>query len=95
MLLLLNGDTLVHQHPITYVSGLFQWSQLNWASLTKEAYVIYVAVKKLSFYLADATNTLLSDHLPITWFLQKATPNAKVNNWGIELSYYNIKFNLN
>ena len=30
---------MVH-HPITYVSGLFRGSQLNWAALTKEAYAI-------------------------------------------------------
>ena len=29
-------------HPITYMSGLFRGSQLNWACLTKEAYAIYV-----------------------------------------------------
>ena len=32
-------------HPITYVSGLFRGSQLNWATLTKEAYTIYMSVK--------------------------------------------------
>ena len=26
-------------HPMTYMSGLFKGSQLNWACLTKEAYV--------------------------------------------------------
>ena len=36
-------------HPITYVSGLFHGSQLNWATLTKEAYAIYMSVNKLSF----------------------------------------------
>ena len=29
-------------HPITYMSGLFRGSQLNWACLTKEAYTIYI-----------------------------------------------------
>ena len=29
-------------HPICYVSGQFRGSQLNWAALTKEAYVIYI-----------------------------------------------------
>ena len=33
-------------HPITYVSGLFRGSQLNWATLTKEAYAIYMSIKK-------------------------------------------------
>ena len=32
-------------HPITYVSGLFKGSQLNWAALTKEAYAIYMSIK--------------------------------------------------
>ena len=36
-------------HPITYVSGLFRGSQLNWANLTKEAYTIYnLYLRKLS-----------------------------------------------
>ena len=56
-------------HPITYVSGLFKGSQVNWASLTKEAYAIYMSVKKLSYYLQDADITLRSDHLPLKKFL--------------------------
>ena len=35
-------------HPITYISGLFHGLQLNWATLTKEAYAIYMSVKKSS-----------------------------------------------
>ena len=52
-------------HPIAYVSGLFRGSQLNWAALTKEAYAIYMSVKKLSFYLDSARITVRSDHLPL------------------------------
>ena len=55
--------TVTHQYPITYVSGLFQGSQLNWAPLTKEAYEIYLAFKKFSFHLADASITLQREHL--------------------------------
>ena len=51
-------------HPITYVSGLFRGSQLNWATLTKEAYAIYMSEKKLSFYIDMAKITVKSDHLP-------------------------------
>ena len=50
---------------ITYVSGLFKGSQVNWATLTKEAYAIYMSVKKLAYYLQDADITLRSDHLPL------------------------------
>ena len=59
-------------HPITYISGLFRGSQINWACLTKEAYVIYMS-SKLTYYLEDADVTLRSDHLPLKKFLAKNT----------------------
>ena len=77
-------------HPITYVSGLFRGSQLNWATLTKEAYAIYMSVKKLSFYIDTAKITVKSDHLPLKKFLEKNTLNSKVNNWAVELESQNI-----
>ena len=47
------------------MSGLFKGSQLNWAALTKEAYAIYMSIKKLTYYLEDAEIILRSDHLPL------------------------------
>ena len=80
------------EHPITYVSGLFRGSQLNWATLTKEAYTIYMSVKKLSFYIDTAKITVKSDRLPLKKFLEKNTLNSKVNNWAVELESQNITF---
>ena len=65
---------MVH-HPTTYVSGLFRGSQLNWATLTKEAYTIYLSVRKLSFYLTSADVLIRSDHLPLKRFLHRNTQN--------------------
>ena len=79
-------------HPVAYVSGLFRGSQLNWAALTKEAYAIYMSVKKLSFYLDSAKITVRSDHLPLKRFLEKNTMNSKVNNWAVELESQKIDF---
>ena len=79
-------------HLITYVSGLFCGSQLNWATLTKEAYTIYMSVKKLSFYIDTAKITVKSDNLPLKKFLEKNTLNSKVNNWAVELGSQNITF---
>ena len=79
-------------HPITYVSRLFCGSQLNWATLTKEAYAIYMSVKKLSFYIDTAKFTVRSNHLPLKKFLEKNTLNSKVNNWAVELESQNITF---
>ena len=55
----IEGKTKQIYHTITYASGLFKGSQINWATLTKEAYAIYKSVKKLDYYLQDAEITLI------------------------------------
>ena len=71
---IVEGKKATTDHPVAYVRGLFRGSQLNWAALTKEAFAIYMSVKKLSFYLTDADVLLKSDHLPLKTFLQKKHP---------------------
>ena len=70
------------------MSGQFRGSQLNWAALTKEAYAIYMSVRRLSFYVTDAEVTIRSDHLPLKKFLNKQTMNSIVNNWAVELEQF-------
>ena len=77
-------------HPICYVSGQFQGSQLNWAALTKEAYAIYMSVRRLSFYVTDADVTIRSDHLLLKKFVNKQTMNSKVNNWAVEFEQFRL-----
>ena len=89
---MIEGKEVKLLHPITYMSGLFRGSQMNWACLTKEAYAIYMSIKKLTYYLEDADITLRSDHLPLKKFLAKNTLNSKVNNWAIESSPFCITF---
>ena len=88
----MEGKEVKILHPITYMSGLFCGSQINWACLTKEAYAIYMSIKKLAYYLEDADITLRSDHLPLKKFLSKNTLNSKVNNWAIQISPFRITF---
>ena len=75
-----NGKKITMDHPVSYVSGLFHGSQLNWAALTKEAYANYMSVKKSTYYLTGHEITLRSDHLPLKKFLRKMTLNQTVNN---------------
>ena len=58
-------------HPTTYANGLFKGYHLNWAAVTKEAYAIYMAFKKLVYYSEDADVTLVRDHVPLKKFLQE------------------------
>ena len=67
----IEGKEVKILHPITYMSGLFCSSQIKWACLTKEAYAIYMSIKKLAYYLEDADITPRSDHLPLKKFLAK------------------------
>ena len=88
----IDGKSTTTDHPVAFVSGLFRGSQLNWAALTKEAFAIYMSIKKLSFYLTDAQILLRSDHKPLEKFLLKNMLNSKVNNWAMEFEAFNIQF---
>ena len=79
-------------HPITYVSGLFRGPQINWATLVKEAYAIYMAARKLHYYISNSDTTIHSDHMPLHQFLLKNTKNATVNNWAMSIEDYQLKF---
>ena len=45
-----DGKVFKINHPVTFASGLFKGSQLNWAALTKEAFAIYSFIKKLLLF---------------------------------------------
>ena len=87
-----DGKEVKVLHAISYQFGLFKGAQLNWACLTKEAYAIYMSIKKLDYYLVDVDITLRSDHLPLKKYLAKNTLNSKVNNWVVEISPFKITF---
>ena len=42
-----DGKEVTTNHPVSFVSGMFHGSQLNWAAMTKEVYAIYMTVKNL------------------------------------------------
>ena len=79
-------------HLVSFVSGMFWGSQLNWAAMVKEAYAIYMMVKKSMFYLTGQYITLQIDHLPLKKFLSHKTLNNTVDNWAVEIESFKIKF---
>ena len=87
-----NGKEITMDHPVSYISGLFHGSQLNWVDLMKEAYAIYMSIKKATFYLTGHEITLRSNHLPPKKFLRKMTLNQMVNHWSTEIESFNINF---
>ena len=79
-------------YSLLVVSGMFHGSQLNWAAMTKEAYAIYMTVKKSTFYLTGQEITLRSDHLPLKKFLNHKTLNNTVDNWAVEIESFKFNF---
>ena len=77
---MVDGKEITAKHLVAYVSGLFYGSQLNWAAMTKEAFAIYMTVKKSTFYITGHDITLRSDHLPLNKFLKQMMLNNTVNN---------------
>ena len=88
----IDGKEDTTNHPVSFVSCLFHGSQLNWAAMTKEAYAIYITVKKSTFYITGHQVTLRSDHLPLNKFLKQMTLNNTVNTWATEIESFKIKF---
>ena len=84
-------DGLESHLPVHYCSGLLNGPQINWAALTKEAFAIYQAVKKLAIYITGCDVTIRTDHRPLQKFLLKETLNDKVNRWGLELEQFQLK----
>ena len=78
-------------HPVTYVSGLFRGPQINWAALVKEAYAIYMATRKLHYYISNSDTTIRSNHMRLRRFLLKNTKNAMVKQLGCEYQRLPIK----
>ena len=79
-------------HPVTYVSGLFRGPQINWAALVKEAHAIYMAARKLHYYISNSDTTIRSNDMPLHQFLLKNTKNVTVNNWAVSIEDYQLKF---
>ena len=89
---MIDGKEVTTNHPVSFVSGMFHGSLLNWAAMTKEAYAIYMTVKKSTFYLTGQEVTLTSDHLLLKKFLNHKTLNNTVDNWAVEIESFKINF---
>ena len=87
-----DGKEVTTNHPVSFVSGMFHGSQLNWAAMTKEAYAIYMTVKKSTFYLTGQEIMLRNDDLPLKKSLNCKTLNNTFDNWAVEIESFKIKF---
>ena len=76
-----NGKLDITYHPITYQSGMFTLSQINWSTLVKEAYAIMMSFHKMAFYPHNAKVVFQSDHAPLQNLIKIKTKNGLTQKW--------------
>ena len=73
--------------PISFVSKSLTFSQLNWSTIQKEAYAIFLCCTKLDplliANLRDRKFTIHTDHENLTYM--KSSPNSMVGRWSMAL----------
>ena len=70
-------------YPITYHSGTFSPTQVNWSANTKEAYAIFRSITRMSFFVTDSEVIVHSDHKPLKKFIEGVTANPRVLDWAL------------
>ena len=69
--------------PISFVSESLNFSQLNWWTIQKEAYAIFLCCIKLDPLLRDRKFTIHTDQKNLTYM--KSSPNSMVGRWSVAL----------
>ena len=64
-------------------------TQRKWSTTEQEAYGVYYAITKWSYYFQGADIIGQNDHKPLNKFLDGKNANNKVNKWGLEIATYN------
>ena len=91
------GAQLSQEHDgteflIAFLLHTFSETQRKWSTTEQEAYGVYYAITKWTYYLQGADIIVQNDHKPLNKFHNGKNANNKVNRWGLELATYNITF---
>ena len=81
------AGVIVHQ-PIAFVSHKFSGAAVNWDTFKQEAFALYFAVTKLSYYLRGKEFLLETDHRNLLWIESSQVP--IVVRWRVLLQSFNF-----
>ena len=76
------------EHPIVFFSRALHGAELNWATIEKEAFAIFLTLSKFSHLLRDNKFLLRTDHRNLTYI--NAGSSQKVKRWGIALQEFDF-----
>ena len=80
-----NGKLDITYNTITYQSGTFTLSQINWSTHGKDMYTMMMSFHKMAFYLQDAEMVIQSDHAPLQRLIKNKTKNVLTQNQTLEI----------
>ena len=76
------------EHPIIFFSKALHGAELNWATIEKEAFAIFLTLTKFGHLLRDNKFLLRTDHKNLTYI--NAGCSQKVKRWGIALQEFDF-----
>ena len=79
------AGAITHQ-PIAFVSHKFSGAAVNWDTFKQEAFALYFAISKLSYYLRGKEFLLETDHRNLLWIEASQVP--IVVRWRVLLQSY-------
>ena len=74
--------------PVAFASKKFTKTELNYATVEKEALAIYWAINKFANYLYGRPFTLITDHKPLLFFQSAERLNPRIKRWSLYLSMF-------
>lgn len=76
------------EYPIVFFSRALHGAELNWATIEKEAFAIFLTLTKFSHLLRDNKFLLRTDHKNLTYI--NAGSSQKVKRWGVALQEFDF-----
>ena len=77
--------------PIHFLSHKLSDTQVRWSTIEKEAFAIFLALKKLDHYLHGAEFVIKCDHMPLKYVLDAPMQNKKIQLWALSIAGYNCR----
>lgn len=76
------------ERPIIFFSKALHGAELNWSTIEKEAFAIFLTLTKFSYLFRDNKFLLRTDHKNLTYI--DAGSSQKVRRWGIALQEFDF-----
>ena len=78
------------EHPICYLSRKLRSSELNYATIEKEALALVMAVRAFSVYFGASIVTIYTDHCPLKYIQTMQNKNQKLCRWAFEMQQFSF-----